>query len=198
MIACPNGVISAYFEIRWHGRGGQGAVTGAKSLAECVQGTGRNVVAFPEYGPERRGAPVRAFNRFSDSYIRIHTPVTTPDVVIVIDATLLPLPAIKEDAREHTLFLVNIEKSPDQVREILQLDNRVVTVPANRISYTLFKREIPNSSMLGAFAKVAPHIIGLGQLQQEARHVFSELLGPDLVDRNLQAIQQGHDLCHIG
>jgi len=197
-MAHPTTPTSGYFEIRWHGRGGQGAVTGAKSLAECVQGTGRNVVAFPEYGPERRGAPVKAFNRFCDRPIRIHTPVTTPDVVIVIDATLLALPAIKDGAHEHTVFLVNIEKSPDEVRTILGLDNRVVTVAANRISHELFKREIPNSTMLGAFAKVAPHIIGLDQLRQEAAHVFAELLGPDLVDKNLQAIQQGHDLCHIG
>ena len=190
--------MSKYFEVRWHGRGGQGAVTGAKSLAECVQGTGRNVVAFPEYGPERRGAPVKAFNRFSDQVIRIHTPVTTPDVVIVIDASLLTLPAISEGVMEHTIFLVNIEKTPDEVRQILKLDNRVVTVAANEISHKLFRREIPNSTMLGAFAKIAPHIIGLEQLKNEADHVFSELLGPDLVEKNLTAIQQGHDLCHVG
>lgn len=190
--------MSKYFEIRWHGRGGQGAVTGAKSLAECVQGTGRNVVAFPEYGPERRGAPVKAFNRFSDDPIRIHTPVTTPDVVIVIDATLLALQAIREGAMEHTVFLVNIEKTPDEVRAILGLDNRVVTVAANEISQKLFKRAIPNSTMLGAFAKICPQIIGLEQLSHEAVHVFSELLGADLVDKNLQAIRQGHDLCHAG
>ena len=65
--------MARYFEVRWHGRGGQGAVTGAKSLAECIQGTGKHVVAFPEYGPERRGAPVRAFNRFADQIIRNHT-----------------------------------------------------------------------------------------------------------------------------
>jgi len=189
---------SAYFEIRWHGRGGQGAVTGAKSLAECVQGTGRNVVAFPEYGPERRGAPVKAFNRFCERPIRIHTPVTTPDVVIVIDATLLALPAIKDGAQEHTIFLVNIEKSPDEVRAILGLENRVVTVAANRISHELFKREIPNSTMLGAFAKVAPHIIGVEKLKQEAAHVIAGLLGQELVEKNLQAVQQGHDLCQIG
>ncbi len=197
MVSTPE-QISRYFEIRWHGRGGQGAVTGAKSLAECVQGTGRNVVAFPEYGPERRGAPVKAFNRFSETTIRIHTPVTTPDVVIVIDATLLPLPAVKDGAAEHTVFIVNIEKSPDEVRRILGLDNHVVTVAANRISRALFKREIPNSTMLGAFAKVAPHIIGVEKLKEEAAHVIAGLLGPDLVEKNLQAVQQGHDLCQIG
>lgn len=190
--------MSKYFEIRWHGRGGQGAVTGAKSLAECVQGTGQNVVAFPEYGPERRGAPVKAFNRFSAQAIRIHTPVTTPDIVIVIDATLLALPAIREGAMEHTVFLVNIEKTPDQVREILGLENRVVTVAANAISQKLFGRAIPNSTMLGAFAKIAPHVIGIEQLREEADHVFSELLGADLVEKNIKAIQDGHDQCHVG
>jgi len=190
--------MSKYFEIRWHGRGGQGAVTGAKSLAECVQGTGQTVVAFPEYGPERRGAPVRAFNRFCAEHIRIHTPVTVPDVVIVIDASLLSLPVVKEGILEHTIFLVNIEKTPDQVRKMLGLENRVVTVAANDLSQKLFGRAIPNSAMLGAFAKACPNIISLEKLLQEAGHVFSELLGPDLVDKNLQAIQLGHDLSHVG
>lgn len=190
--------MSKYFEIRWHGRGGQGAVTGAKSLAECVQGTGQTVVAFPEYGPERRGAPVRAFNRFSPEYIRIHTPVTTPDVVIVIDASLLALPMVKEGVMEHTIFLVNIEKSPDQVRKILGLENRVVTVPANALSQQLFGRAIPNSTMLGAFAKACPNIIGLEKMKEEAGHVFASLLGAELVEKNLIAIQQGHDASLVG
>jgi pyruvate ferredoxin oxidoreductase gamma subunit len=190
--------MSKYFEIRWHGRGGQGAVTGAKSLAECVQGTGQTVVAFPEYGPERRGAPVRAYNRFSKEHIRIHTPVTTPDVVIVIDASLLTLPMVKDGIMEHTVYLVNIEKTPDQVRKILGVENRVITVPANDLSQKLFGRAIPNSAMLGAFAMACPNIISLDALKGEATHVFTELVGADLVEKNLLAIQQGHDLCHAG
>lgn len=190
--------MSKYFETRWHGRGGQGAVTGAKSLAECVQGTGQTVVAFPEYGPERRGAPVRAYNRFCAEHIRIHTPVTTPDVVIVIDASLLTLPVVKEGIMEHTIFLVNIEKTPDQVRKILGVENRVVTIPANNLSQKLFGRAIPNSAMLGAFAKACPNIIDLNKLKEEAVHVFSELLGPELVEKNIQAIQDGHDLSNVG
>ncbi len=190
--------MAKYFEIRWHGRGGQGAVTGAKSLAECVQGTGQTVVAFPEYGPERRGAPVRAFNRFCAEHIRIHTPVTTPDVVIVIDASLLTLPMVKEGVSEHTIFLVNIEKTPDQVRKMLGIQNRVVTVAANAISQQLFGRAIPNSTMLGAFAKACPNIISLEKMREEAGHVFAELLGAELVDKNITAIQQGHELAHVG
>jgi pyruvate ferredoxin oxidoreductase gamma subunit len=190
--------MSKYFEIRWHGRGGQGAVTGAKSLAECVQGTGQTVVAFPEYGPERRGAPVRAYNRFCKEHIRIHTPVTVPDVVIVIDASLLTLPMVKEGILEHTIFLVNIEKTPDQVRKILGIENRVITIPANELSEKLFGRAIPNSAMLGAFAMACPNIISLEVLLREATHVFSELVGADLVEKNLQAIQLGHDNSHAG
>jgi len=155
-------------------------------------------VAFPEYGPERRGAPVRAFNRFSPEHIRIHTPVTTPDVVIVIDASLLTLPMVKEGIMEHTIFLVNIEKTPDQVRKMLGIENRVVTVPANTISQKLFGRSIPNSTMLGAFAKACPSIIGLEKMKEEAGHVFAELLGADLVEKNINAIQQGHDQAHVG
>jgi len=78
-----------YFEVRWHGRGGQGTVTGAKSLAEAVHGSGKYVSAFPDYGPERRGAPLRAFNRFSDDKIQIHVPILEPDVVMIVDPTLI-------------------------------------------------------------------------------------------------------------
>ena len=92
--------MAKYFEVRWHGRGGQGTVTGAKTLAEAVQGTGKYVTAFPEFGPERRGAPVRAFNRFSDGAVRIHSPVRSPDLVIVMDATLIGNPQIVEGVRD--------------------------------------------------------------------------------------------------
>ncbi len=98
--------MSKYFEIRWHGRGGQGTVTGAKSLAEAVQSTGKNISAFPEYGPERRGAPLRAFNRFSDDDIRIHTSVKNPDVVIIADSILIGNAALTEGIKKNTIFIV--------------------------------------------------------------------------------------------
>jgi Pyruvate/2-oxoacid:ferredoxin oxidoreductase gamma subunit len=119
-------------------------------------------------------------------------------VVIVIDASLLTLPVVKEGIMEHTIFLVNIEKTPDQVRKILGIENRIVTVPANSLSQKLFGRAIPNSAMLGAFAKACPNIIDLEKIKSEAVHVFSELLGPDLVEKNIQAIQNGHDQSHVG
>lgn len=186
--------MSKYFEVRWHGRGGQGTVTGAKSLAEAVQGTGKCVSAFPDYGPERRGAPVRAFDRFSDSRIRIHTPVLSPDVVMIVDTTLIGGKALVEGVGESTIFIVNTEKSAAETKELLGLTSQTVyTVPANAISYRLFKREIPNSAMMGAFARACPEVISLEALAEEAEKIFTHLLAAELVDKNIEAIRCGYD-----
>lgn len=186
--------MSKYYEVRWHGRGGQGTVTGAKSLGETVQGTGKYVVAFPDYGPERRGAPLRAFNRFSDQEIRIHTPVLNPDTVIVVDPTLIGSGAIVSGIKPETLYVVNSERPAAEIKELLNADTQTVyTVPANRISRDLFQREIPNSAMMGAFARACGHIISIDKLVEEAGAVFTKLMGPDLVDKNLEAMKQGYE-----
>jgi len=185
--------VSKYFEIRWHGRGGQGTVTGAKSLAEAVQGTGKHVSAFPDYGPERRGAPLRAFNRFSQGNIRIHTPVLEPNVFMIVDPTLIGTGAILSGVTDDTIFVVNTEKSPAETKKALGLDSQVLyTVPANSISHRLFKREIPNSAMMGAFARACPEIISLEMLTKEARQIFSHLLAEHLVEMNIEAIKCGY------
>ena len=186
--------MSKYFEIRWHGRGGQGTVTGAKSLAEAVQGTGKHVSAFPDYGPERRGAPLRAFDRFSDEKIRIHTPVLEPDVVMIVDPTLIGTKGLLNGVDDKTIFVVNTEKSPTETKKALGLDGQTLyTVPANSISHRLFKREIPNSAMMGAFARACPEVISLEALVEESRHIFSHLLAEHLVDKNLEAIRCGYN-----
>jgi pyruvate ferredoxin oxidoreductase gamma subunit len=184
--------MAKYFEIRWHGRGGQGTVTGAKSLAMAVQGTGKFVVAFPEYGPERRGAPIRAFNRFSSSHIRIHTPVQEPDLIIIVDPTLIGNPILTQGLRQDTIVIVNTEKNAQELKESLGLSiQKVFTVPANRISKSLLKQEIPNSAVMGAIARACPDIISVDKLIQESRHVFTEMLGKELVEKNLEAIKMG-------
>jgi len=186
--------VSKYFEVRWHGRGGQGTVTGAKSLAEAVQGTGKCVSAFPDYGPERRGAPVRAFDRFSDSRIRIHTPVLSPDVVMIVDTTLIGGKGLVEGVGESTIFVVNTERSAAETKNLLGLTTQTIyTVPANSISYRLFKREIPNSAMMGAFARACPEIISLEALVEEAEKIFTHLLAAELVGKNIEAIRCGYD-----
>ena len=181
-----------HFEIRWHGRGGQGTVTGAKTLAKVVQCTGKHVVAFPEYGPERRGAPIRAFNRISDNEIRIHTPVHSPDVIIVVDPTLLSNAAVIEGMREDTVFIVNTELSAREIKEKLNLDNQqVVTVPADAISKEIFGREIPNSAVIGAFVRARNEIVSEEVILRETGRIFEEMLGPDLVDKNMEALRKG-------
>ena len=186
--------MSEYFEIRWHGRGGQGTVTGAKSLAEAVHGAGKHVSAFPDYGPERRGAPLRAFNRFSDGKIQIHVPVLEPDVVMIVDPTLIGSKDLVAGIKDDTVFVVNTEKPAAEIREGLGLDKQpLYTVAANVISNDLFGREIPNSAMMGAFAKVCSDVISLEVLMEEAGAAFEHLLSADLVDKNLDAIKRGHD-----
>ncbi len=186
--------MSKFFEIRWHGRGGQGTVTGAKSLAEAVQGTGRYVIAFPEYGPERRGAPLRAFNRFADEKIRVHTPVLNPNVVIIVDPTLIGQPTLVSGINDETIFIVNTEKSAEETKKMLGIEkNTIFTVPANAISHSVFGREIPNSAMMGAFAKACGDIISLEKLVEESGHIFAEILGKDLVEKNLECIKKGYE-----
>lgn len=181
-----------YFEIRWHGRGGQGTVTGAKTLAEAVQGTGKYVTAFPEFGPERRGAPVRAFNRFAEGAVRIHSPVRVPNLVIIMDPTLIGNPQLVEGVQDRVTFIVNTEKSAGETRTALGLSgNRLFTVPANRISRELFGKEIPNSAVLGAVARACPEVISLEQLAVETRHVFVSLLGKPLAEKNVEAVRRG-------
>lgn len=183
-----------YFEIRWHGRGGQGTVTGAKFLAEAVQGTGKYVSAFPDYGPERRGAPLRAYNRFSDEKIRTHLSVRAPDAVIIVDPTLIGSGKLVAGITDETVFIVNTEKDTGNIRTALGLNGQVLyTVPANIISEELFGREIPNSAMMGAFSKAFPKMISLDMLLEEAGKAFRHLLSADLAQKNMDAIRRGHD-----
>lgn len=186
--------MSKYFEVRWHGRGGQGTVTGAKSLAEAVQGTGKFVLAFPDYGPERRGAPLRAFNRFSDEKIRIHTSVKNPDAVVVVDPTLIGNPDLTNGIKSDTVFIVNTEHDPNEIKNKLNLkDQSLEIVPANRISYDLFNREIPNSAMMGAFARACPYIISIDKLIQELSEIFSHSFNEEITEKNLQAVRRGYE-----
>ena len=129
-------------EIRWHGRGGQGTVTAAKVLADTCLSGGRYVQAFPEYGPERAGAPLRAYNRISSKKLRMHCPVLEPDIVAVADATLLDSINIAEGAKDNTIFLVNTSKDPKEVREKLKAgqNQKVFSLDATKIAIECFGR----------------------------------------------------------
>jgi len=182
-------------EIRWHGRGGQGLVTGAKLLGETALGTGQYFQAFPDYGPERMGAPIRSYTRLSATPIRIHSRVETPDVVLLLDPTLLGVVDVTEGLKEGGTVIVNSSEDPGQVRKVLGLEGRnvrVFTVDASRIAIDAFGREITNTPMLGAFAR-ATGLFELGVLTEEVRKSFGKKLRPEIVEANVKAVEEAFD-----
>lgn len=181
-------------EIRWHGRGGQGAKTGALLLGEALVNTGKFMQAFPDYGPERMGAPMRAYNRISDEPITIHSGVTSPHVVVVLDATLLGKVDVTEGLSEDGILLVNTAKEPAEIRKKLGLTGRkVYTVDADQISQETIGRPIPNTPMLGALVKITG-VVSYEDLINDTRAKFSEKFRnkPEIVEGNIKAIERAY------
>ena len=181
-------------EIRWHGRGGQGTVTAAKVLADACLSGGRHVQAFPEYGPERAGAPLRAYNRIASKELRMHCPVLEPDVVAVVDATLLDTINIGEGTKEDTVFVINTTKDPKDIRAKLNAGpkQRVVTVDATKIAIDCFGRAMPNSPMLGSVCKVTG-LVTLQHLLDDVRMSFGKKFSQKIIDGNLEATRRGYE-----
>jgi pyruvate ferredoxin oxidoreductase gamma subunit len=186
-------------EIRWHGRGGQGTVTAAKVLADACLSGGRHVQAFPEYGPERAGAPLRAYNRISSKELRMHCPVLEPDIVNVADATLLDSINIAEGAKENTIFIVNTSKAPKEIREKLKAikGQKVFTVDATKIALECFGRAMPNAPMLGAVCKTTG-LITLEHLLEDVKKSFGKKFAQKIIDGNLEATKRGYEEVHEG
>lgn len=180
-------------EIRWHGRGGQGTVTAAKVLADACLSDGRYVQAFPEYGPERSGAPLRAYNRISSKEIRMHCPVLHPQVVSVVDATLLDSINVAEGATEDAIFIINSSKDPKEIREKIGATQkqRVFTIDATKIAIECFGKALPNSTMLGAVCK-ATGFVSLDALLEDVRKSFGKKFSQKIIDGNLEATRRGY------
>ncbi|AEE92325.1 Pyruvate synthase subunit PorC [Tepidanaerobacter acetatoxydans Re1] len=180
-------------EIRWHGRGGQGAKTAALMLAETVAQMGKYVQGFPEYGPERMGAPILAFNRISDEPIHIHSNVINPDIVIVLDATLLG-EKVTAGVPEDGIYIVNTTKTPQEVRKKLNIKGgKIFTVDANQISLDTIGRVIPNTPLMGAFVKAT----GLMSYDEFIENVKGELekkfkTKPEVIAGNIKAIERAY------
>ncbi len=181
-------------EIRWHGRGGQGTVTAAKVLAEACLSGGGYVQAFPEYGPERAGAPIRAFNRVSEKTIRMYGPVLHPKVVSIADATLIDTVNVTEGAPDDAIFIVNTSKDPKEVRKKLKAKDsqKVYTVDATRIAIDSFGRPLPNSSMLGAICK-ATAIVDMDTLLDNVKKSFGKKFAQKIINGNLEATKRGYE-----
>jgi len=189
-----NGLI----EIRWHGRGGQGVVTAGKLLAETAMEAGRYFQAFPDYGPERSGAPIRAFTRLSDKPIDVHSQIEEPDIVVVLDDTLLGVIDVIQGLKEDGLLIVNTARTPAEIRSQLDLQGgRVVTVDATRIALDELGREITGGPTLGAFAR-ATGLFSLEEIVEQTRRRFAKKLAPELVEANVRAIQRAGEQAQEG
>ncbi len=182
-------------EIRWHGRGGQGAKTAALLFGDAALSTGLHIQAFPEYGPERMGAPVQSFNRLSPEPITLHCGVTSPDVVVVLDPTLMETVDVAQGIKPDGILLVNCSTSPAAVREQLNLDQvRVFTVDASRISREILGREIPNTPMLGAMVKVTGMLDFkkmLADIEKKLHKKFRDR--PKVVKGNIESIKKAYE-----
>lgn len=165
--------MTALTEIRWHARAGQGAKTASQLLALALLRAGRSVQAFPEYGPERRGAPVRAYTRVSDAPIRRHDSITDPDLVVVLDASLVREGGVAEGLAPGGLLLLNAEEAPDG------LPARVVCVPATALAASAGSR-FSNVVMVGAVAAALGEP-PLGELQETAVELLGAKSSPDAV-----------------
>ena len=178
-------------EIRWHGRGGQGTVTAAKALAEAALVSGKFIQAFPDYGPERMGAPIRVYNRISPDEITIHCPVRTPNIVIVIDPTLLGAVDVLEGAEPDAVVIVNTPKSPAELG--FDVGGReIYTVDASNISLDCLGRVIPNTPMMGALVKVTD-IITLENLVEHIEETFKKKFSDDIIKGNVNAIKRAYE-----
>jgi pyruvate ferredoxin oxidoreductase gamma subunit len=183
-------------EIRWHGRGGQGAKTAALLLADAALSSGKYVQAFPEYGPERMGAPVASFNRLSAKPILLHSGVTNPQIVIVLDPTLVDSVDVTEGVPQDGVIIVNTEKPPADIRKSLGITGsiKVFTVDASRISTETIGRDIPNTPMLGALIK-ATAILDFKEMLEDTKKKLEKKFRtkPEVIEGNIKAIERAYN-----
>jgi len=172
-------------EVRLHGRGGQGAVTAAELMAVAVTEDGRFAQAFPFFGVERTGAPVQAFCRIDEKPVRVHQNVYAPDIVIVLDASLLPVVDVCSGLKKGGTVIVNTKKPKDEIALGGCSHGRVFTVDATGIAHKRLGRPIVNTAMLGAFAKVTG-LVHIDALKRAIRHRFSG----ELAEKNIAAIDE--------
>ncbi len=179
-------------EIRWHGRGGQGAKTASLLLADAAFNTGKYIQGFPEYGPERMGAPITAYNRISDDKLSIHCNIYEPDYVVVVDDTLLTAVDVTAGLKESGAIIINTTKTPEEIKPLLKgYKGKVCTVDARTISIDTLGKYFPNTPMLGAVVKVSG-VMGekefLDDMVGSFKHKFAKK--PEVIEPNIKAIER--------
>jgi len=178
-------------EIRWHGRGGQGAKTASLLLADAAFNTGKYIQGFPEYGPERMGAPITAYNRISSNPITIHSNIYEPDYVVVVDDTLLECVDVTSGLKETGAIIINTTKSADYLKSVLKNYNgNIYTIDAKKISEETIGKYFPNTPMLAAIVKVSGVMSDealLEDMKGSFKHKFAKK--PEVIEGNMKALE---------
>ncbi|HUU50017.1 MAG TPA: 2-oxoacid:acceptor oxidoreductase family protein [Nitrospinota bacterium] len=181
-----------YTEVRWHGRAQQGIVTAAKVFAEAALAGGNNIQAFPDYGPERMGAPVASYNRISKKPLTVHCAVVNPRVIVVVDATLIGSVDILEGVPDNGVVIINTHKSFADIKKKIDTGKReLYIVDATKIALETIGKPFPNTPMMGALAK-ATNLVKLEDLLEETKKVMGRKLAKEILEGNLKAIERGY------
>ena len=182
-------------EFRWHGRGGQGAKTAALLLADVAFKTGKYVQGFPEYGPERMGAPITAYNIIGDSEIRVHSNIYHPNFVVVVDEGLLESVDVAKGIKDGGAVVVNSSRTPEEVRnEIRDFDGKVYTIDAKKVSVTCLGKYFPNTPMLAAAVKISGVMEKdefLREMEASFMHKFASK--PEVIEGNMNALKMAFE-----
>lgn len=179
-------------EIRWHGRGGQGAKTASLLLAEAAFNTGMYIQGFPEYGPERMGAPITAYNRVSTDELTIHSNIYEPDFVVVVDETLLKVVDCTAGLKKEGGIVINTKKTPEEIRaELKGYEGKVYTIDARTISEETLGAYFPNTPMLAAVVKVSG-VLEVEQFVKDMEGSFKHKFAskPQVIDKNMDALKR--------
>jgi len=183
-------------EIRWHGRGGQGAVTASKLLADAALSEGFYIQAFPEYGAERMGAPVRSFNRISSEPIKMHCQINEPDIVMVLDETLLETIGVIAGIKNGGSIIINTSKDPDEVFSLIRHEDdkniSIYTVDASRISMETIGRVMPNTPMVDALIKKTD-FLKPESLNETIKKTLSKKVLAPIVEDNIIAAKRAYE-----
>lgn len=184
--------MSELVEIRWHGRGGQGAKTASLLLADAAFTTGKFIQGFPEYGPERMGAPITAYNRISSERIRVHSNIYEPDFVVVVDETLLTAVDVTKGLKKDGAIVINTSKSQEEILPKLKgYEGRVYLCDARKISVETLGKYFPNTPMLGSVVKIS-NIMSQedfwGTMEESFKHKFASK--PEVIKGNMDALER--------
>jgi len=174
-------------EVRWHGRGGQGAVTSVELLAQAAIGVGKYAQGFPSFGPERRGAPVAAFSRIDDNKIKVRSGIYTPDVVVVLDSSLIGLIDVLDGLKPGGKVIVNTPKTPEEIRKDLKFDGMLATVDGTHIAREEMGVPIANTTMIGALLKII-NVMELDSVKGAVEHRFGKI-----AQKNLKAMRRAYE-----